>query len=215
MKHFFFDLDGCVTESRQIISPEMKAKLATLPRVIVISGAERSRMEYQLDGLDCEIMAQSGNETSLWKNLLTEKETKEIEEHIKIISKFSEQFGKSKQIDYRGCQISYAFVGHDAPNEIKKKFDPDKAKRTEIMRLCPFASETLEGRIAGTNCIDYTPKVGTKGKNIERFIRQKGWSKNECVYYGDNLQKGGNDESVLGVIKCIAVTDPGDLLARL
>ena len=39
-----------------------------------------------------------------------------------------------------------------------------------------------------------------------------GWKKEECVYFGDMLFPGGNDESVIGVIDTEAVENPDDTL---
>ena len=48
----FFDLDNTLCETRQKISPAMKKKLDNLKgNYVVISGAEKERMEWQLNGL--------------------------------------------------------------------------------------------------------------------------------------------------------------------
>ena len=33
------------------------------------------------------------------------------------------------------------------------------------------------------------------------------WDKDECVYFGDGLYPGGNDEAVIGVIETIPVVN--------
>ena|SRR3990167_6300159 len=210
---YFFDMDGTICESRQNISFLMLEKLSELKHnIIVISGAERERMVEQLEGLNCSIMAQSGNDTHLWKRTLTDNEKKNIIAHIrKIIGDIS----KPDLIDDRGCQISLSLVGHHANIELKKKFDPDGKKRERILKDNPFLNDKLECRIAGTTCLDYTRKDGTKGKNIERFIKAMEWSKKDCIYFGDKLYKGGNDESVIGIIKIVGVANPADLMLKL
>lgn len=212
-KHLFFDLDGTLTESRQEISQEMYDTLVEAKSefdIIVISGAEKERIKKQLKELDVEIMAQSGNDTQYWKNLLTEKEKEKIVEHTRKFG-FSVDFMRED----RGCQISLSFTGHNAPQEIKNAFDPDSKKRQKLLKEHPFIHKTLECRIAGSTCLDYTRKNGTKGKNIERLIKLKKWNKKDCIYFGDKLFKGGNDESVIGVIKVVEVANPTDLLAKL
>lgn len=208
----FLDMDGTVCESRQKITPAVKAALeAQKCPILVISGASREQMTYQLDGLSCTILAQSGNDTPLWQNKLTLREKNEAVAHYK---KFftTEPIGCMED---RGCQMALSFIGHKANPERKKNFDPKQKIRQAILKQHPFKSKTLTVRIAGTTCLDYTKKNGTKGENIKRWIKHYGLNKKDCIYYGDALFKGGNDESVIGVIKTIAVKDPADLLKKL
>ena len=209
-KHIFADMDGTITESKQKISKEMKDVLTKLDNVVVISGASREQMEFQLDGLTCSIMAQSGNDTYLWKNILTEDETIEIHKHASQVSVL-----KKDMLDHRGCQISLSFVGHNAPLRFKMVLDPTRKIRKEILKKYPFKSKTLTCRIAGTTCFDYTRKDGTKGKNIARWIKEHKLKKKDCIYFGDALFKGGNDETVKGVIHSVQVASPGSLMVKL
>lgn len=214
----FLDLDGTICESNQKITPEMKVTLRKLDDFVVVSGATKAKMEEQLDGLLCPLMAQSGNETELWTNTLTPAEVKEVSAHIKKIDEWLEPHRTDIKVDMiqnRGCQISLSITGHDAPIEIKKKCDPNKNFRQWLLVAYPFVSETLKCSIGGNTCLDYTHKDGDKGHNIARYIKEKGLDPKECVYYGDGLFPGGNDESVMGVIKTIEVSNPQDLLAKL
>lgn len=208
-----FDLDNTLTESKQKISLEMKkALLAQNCPIIVISGANREQIEYQLDGLFCTILAQSGNDTPKWKNELKSNESQEVWLHI---NSFAYCGTDMDSWDNRGSQISFSFIGHRAEISSKKKFDPERKIRQAILKQHPFKSKTLQVTIAGTTCLDYTRKNGTKGKNIERWIKENKLNKKDCVYYGDALFKGGNDESVKDVIRCISVKNPADLLKKL
>lgn len=204
-----FDMDGTICESKQKISKEMKDKLATLGSIAVISGASREQMEKQLDGLECTILAQCGNDTPLWQNKLNFFELWEIKSHVR-------RFGNprdNRKFENRGSQIAYSFIGHNAKRELKLAYDPEGKVRQEILEKYPFKSKTLKVKIGGTTCLDYTKY--TKGDNIARWIKENKLKKKDCVYYGDALFKGGNDESVIGVIKTIAVTSPADLLKKL
>jgi HAD superfamily hydrolase (TIGR01484 family) len=207
----FFDLDNTICESRQKISPEMKSKLSELEPFIVISGASKQRIEYQMDGLPCILMGQNGNDAPDWQNKLSQRDVKEIFNHIhKIYPYFPDDC-----IQNRGCQMSLSFIGHSADIKDKKKFDPRKRLRYKVLKQIPFRSKTLTCRVAGTTCFDYNKKGHLKGDNITRYIKYHKLNPKDCVYYGDNFTKGGNDESVLGVIKCIRVKNPDDLLKKL
>jgi hydroxymethylpyrimidine pyrophosphatase-like HAD family hydrolase len=156
-------------------------------------------------------MGQNGNETHDWYNKLTKKEVSEIKSHV-----------NSLDVDYwedclqnRGCQVSFSFTGHSAPIKIKKKFDPDKKFRNLVLKTRPFKSKTLMVKVAGTTCLDYNRKGNSKGDNLKRYMKLHKLKKQDCIYYGDNFSRGGNDESVLKVMRCVNVTGPADLYEKL
>lgn len=214
-KHFFFDVDGTLTESRQVISNKVDLVISNLTYsgkdTIAISGASKKQMLFQLNFCFIDyIMAQSGNDTAFWCNKLTEEEITEIYIHANKITLIEKDM-----LENRGCQVAFSLVGHNALIEKKKEFDPTKGIRKVILKKFPFKSKTLICKVAGTTCLDYTRKNGTKGKNIAKLIKHLGWKKSECIYFGDALFKGGNDESVIKVIKTVEVSNPQDLLEKL
>jgi len=211
MKHIFVDMDGTICESRQIISKKMKKLLLTLDEpFVVISGAQISRIETQMDGVPCIKMGQNGNDAPDWKNKLSNKDIREILNHIgKIYPYFPEDC-----IQNRGCQISLSFIGHSAGIEDKKKFDPRRKKRHEILKKIAFRSKTLLCRVAGTTCFDYNKKGNLKGDNLTRYMKLHKLDPKDCIYFGDNFTKGGNDESVLGIMKCVKVKDSKDFYTK-
>lgn len=217
MKHLFADMDGTICESHQKITPRVKEKLEKiLGDIVVISGAKRERMEFQLDGLKCDILAQNGNDTKDWQNKLSDADILEIHKHIDKLKEWLKPYDdKIEMVENRGCQISLSFTGHNAPLDYKKKFDPRGKFRQLLLTHHPFKSKRISCKIAGTTCLDYIPKHGTKGDNLKRYMRLHQFKKEDCVYYGDSLFEGGNDESVLEVMKCVEVKNPDDLLTKL
>ncbi len=187
-------------------------KLSNLMDIVVIGGLDRERLEYQLDGLKCTILAQSGNDTPLWQNKLDREETIEIIRHLDLF--VPTRTGK-ELVEIRGSQVSYSILGHKADVSYKKTFDPKQKIRQAILKQHPFKSKTLKVTIAGTTCLDYTRKNGDKGHNIARWIKENKLNKKNCIYFGDALFKGGNDESVKGVIRCVSVKNPTDFMNKL
>lgn len=224
-KNLFFDMDGTVTESRTRISSEMAGRLADLQSrgytITIVSGATKEQMQTQLNGFKPSyILSQSGSVSPFWKKTLAEKEIVEINRHIKAVKKYlsaDDIMGKNEDdlVQYRGAQVSFSLLGHNANLSFKKCFDPDGAIRAGVLKANPFFSNSLEVRIGGTTCLDYTHKDYTKGKSIERLIKYLDWRKDQSVYFGDALFKGGNDESVIGVIPTCLVGSPRDLLFAL
>lgn len=219
--HLFFDLDNTLTRSRSPITKKMQKRLEELPLdVVVISGARVEQIQHQLDGFECFVMGQNGNHAvfggeDLWHDVLKPDKVIEIMDHISSLERTWDVPDETDLLENRGCQISYSIYGHHAPVEEKEKFDPDQSKRKQLLQAHPLISDTVEVKIAGTTTLDYTRKGRHKGYNITRLIEHLGWNKEDCLYFGDSLFEGGNDETVIGVIDTEAVTDPADTYEKL
>ena len=220
-RHIFFDLDGTLTRSRTTITKGMKDVLTALRKsgrdVIVVSGAQKSRLDEQGDGFPCVYLAQNGNhayilpgEKELWRDLLSENERAAIMAHIRSIPRVWKVTDGNDLIEDRGSQISYSLLGHHEELSKKEAFDPDGSRRTELLKRYPLVSVLVEVKIGGTTTLDYFKKGKTKGYNVRRYIDANGWKSEECVYVGDALFPGGNDEAVVGVIDVKQVIGPDE-----
>lgn len=217
--HLFFDLDNTVTRSRTKIGEEMKEVLNGSEKdIIIVSGATCEQITLQLDDVSCFKLGQNGNHAEdkngdlIWKELLTDEEKVEIMKHVESVPRTWEVGNINDLVEDRGCQVSYSLLGHHEVIDKKEAFDPKSEIRKTLLEKYPFLSETLQVKIGGTTCFDYTAKGKHKGFYVERLIEKMGWKKEECVYFGDMLFPGGNDESVIGVIDTEAVENPDDTL---
>lgn len=215
MKYLFFDLDGTLCESKRNATEEMLWQLRRLNesrKVCIVSGAELERMLIQAPIRYATYFAQNGNliydgDRIIRENKLNNKD--EIFAHINLIAKENDIEITQDMIEDRGSQISFSFVGHNAPYETKFAFDPDRKIRMEVLKKFPFNNAF----VAGTTCIDYIPK--TKGQNIKHYLKLRKISPKDCLYIGDALEKGANDYTVVGVIPTHAVKDPAETLSFL
>lgn len=207
---YFFDVDGTITASRSKITKQMYSVLKKLSKkheIVFVSGAALEQMMFQTDGFPATYMAQNGNDTPYWKNEI--EDGGEIKQHIftLLYREYPVLLKSPDLVENRGSQISLSMVGHHAPLELKKAYDPDKKKRKALLKEFPFKSDKFEVVIAGTTCFDYFLKGMNKGANIKRLLKLKSWKKKDCLYIGDSLFKGGNDFSVVGVIPTKKVKD--------
>lgn len=223
-KHLFFDLDETVTPSRSVILPHMKALMAALPTdIAIISGLVPETISKHVDGLRIVTMGQNGNctydydGTLLWNEVLSEREKLAIVHHISQIVTLNPFDVKDPAdiIEDRDSQIAYSLIGHHEDVDLKKKSDPTLMLRKEALAKFPLLDESVEVRISGSTTLDYLRKGSHKGTNVRRLIDHYGWNPNDCVYFGDRLHPGGNDEPVIGVIDTIAVTDHNDTYEKL
>lgn len=213
-----FDLDGTITPPRQKIQPHIKE--AFLDKVkepfIVISGLPTHEIKEHLDGLPAIVLGQQGNDGPDWKNLLTAGEEAEVKTYVNKFKEYWETFDDKQDIlQNRGGVVCFSFTGHFAPHEYKARFDPNRLFRRWILESFPFNSKTLIVGISGSTTLDFTRKNWKKGDNIKRYLEMHDVKPEDCIYYGDSLFPEGNDFSVVGVVECVEVKNPDDLISKL
>jgi HAD superfamily hydrolase (TIGR01484 family) len=223
-RHVFFDVDKTLTRSRSPIDERVASALASLLQyadVITVSGARESQIWYQLTDRfahHVHILAQNGNyardATSrelVWEEVLGEQMRADIFDHIERIKQaypdWFSQLDHNDLVEDRGCQIGFSLYGHNASVKDKEQFDPDRSFRQHVLETVPFSSSYVDVTIGGTTTFDYFNRGSKKGDNVDRYIRHRGWSHADCIYIGDGLQSGGNDESVIGVCETVPVAD--------
>ncbi len=223
-KHLFFDMDKTVAPSRQPILPEMFSLLSEAAQdIIIVSGQLCEKIAWQSNNLPAAYLGQNGNHAigpdgiELWHTPLTDAEVADVMAHIAILAADLPEVPNPEYspIENRGGQITFSPIGNTAPVELKAVYDPDASKRLAMLQKHPFESETMMVVIGGSTSFDYIPKTRHKGTNVQKYIDHMGWNKEECVYFGDGLYPGGNDEFVIGVIDTVAVTDHLDCYQKL
>lgn len=223
-KHLFFDMDQTIAPARQKMLADMYALLSSRTEdIIVVSGSSVEQMPHQLGDLHSFRLGQNGNHavaadgTELWYTPLEERHRTEILDHINEVVEILEHelTNEWNPIEDRGAQITFSPIGNTAPVEIKKTYDPDRSKRLSLLDKIPFASEDLIVKIGGSTSLDYLHKDRHKGTNVQKLIDFMKWNKDECVYFGDGLYPGGNDEAVIGVIETVFVEDHIDCFNKL
>ncbi len=215
-KHLFFDLDKTIAPPRQPILSPMYELLSTIPYdIIIVSGQEVPKIAWQTNDLPTIRLGQNGNHateidgTELWNIPLDTHHQEEILTHINALMRAIDHEINHEwhPVENRGSQITFSPIGNTAPVDVKMTYDPDRKKRNALLTNVPFISDDLIVKIGGSTSLDYIHKERHKGTNVAKLIRLKGWSKDECVYFGDGLYPGGNDEAVIGVIDTHPVDD--------
>jgi phosphomannomutase len=215
-KHLFFDLDKTIAPSREPILTHMYELVASAPHdIVIVSGQETAKIAWQTNNLPAIRMGQNGNHAVdhtgelLWNIPLSDEHRREILDHINALMNLIDHPIRHEwtPIEDRGAQITFSPIGNTAPVEEKRVYDPDRKKRDALLAAVPFESEELIVKIGGSTSLDYIHKDRHKGTNVQKLIAHKGWEKSECVYFGDGLFPGGNDESVIGVIDTVPVDD--------
>lgn len=224
-KHFFFDLDNTLTRSKSHVAPEHKPilrKLVERAGVVVVSGHPEKDIRTHLEDVTgYYILAQNGNVAQkpdgeiLWKRKLSDEQVSAIHAFIEKARKHLAYKVRDENdiIEDRGAQVAFSLIGHHENQDIKDAFDPDHAKRKKMLEDMRDDVELLRDKynveilIAGTTNLDIIERGKNKGYNISEFIKALGWKKEDCIYVGDALFSGGNDETVVGIIPTKPVKD--------
>lgn len=201
-------------------------KLCSEKDVVVVTGGQISQIQNQIPPTfngQYYALSQSGNHAIgkngdvLWSERFSTDQKTAILEFIRIIHDEVNLPVKDENdlVEDRGSQISYSLIGHHEDTGKKEAFDPKAQKRLVILDVHKEDAERLrkigaDVRPGGTTTFDFTIAGKHKGFNIIRLIEYEGWKKEECLYVGDALFKGGNDETVAGVVPTRAVKDQNE-----
>jgi phosphomannomutase len=220
-KIIVFDLDGTLAESKQKLDEEMSSllsKLLNIKKVAVITGGGFPQLQKQVIGelpfnankfKNLYIFPTKGammynfdgkNWQKVYENLLTKKDKQ------KIIDSFDKacnevDFLPAKHygdvLEDRQTQFTFSALGQDAPLELKRHWDPDLSKRKELKKHLDKYLPEFAVEIGGSTSIDVTQKSIDKAyaiENIEKYLKIK---REEILFIGDAIFKGGNDYSVI------------------
>lgn len=220
-KALIFDLDGTLTESKAPLDPKMGALLARLllkMPVAIMSGGSYAQFEKQLLGgmppfanfSNLYLFPTSAAQCYTWKdgswqflynNPFTEAERTEV---LNALTESLRETGLDtpprqlwgEQTEDRGSQITWSALGQNAPFEMKRIWDPDRAKRTPLREALLRKLKGYSIRVNAATSVDITREGITKAYGIRQFSDFMKIPISDLRYVGDALFPGGNDEIV-------------------
>ena len=217
-----FDLDGTLAVTKSPISDLMAELLRDLLRpyeVCVISGGAFEQFKMQLiDRLDAKpeqlcrlhIMPTSGTKylrfedrSREWVQQYSEDLAPEDRARIvEVLTAGAKTLGywESKPwgpiIEDRGTQVTYSALGQNAPAATKYAWDPDGAKKRSLRDFAAQRLPDLEVHVGGTTSVDVTNTGIDKAYGMNKLMSALGLTSDEVLFFGDQLDKGGNDYPV-------------------
>lgn len=205
--------------------PLFERLCGTADVVIVTGGAEKQiRNQVPVPHIGRYYMlSQQGNYavhkdgSVLWHEKVSDEQERVVREFTDVLTN-ELNLGVADPNDLfenRGSQLAYSTLGFHESNEKKYAYDPDQSKRRALLSSHSAELEKLralgiEAMAAGTTTIDFILSGKNKGFNIARFLLSENWANDDCLYVGDALFPGGNDETVIGVIPTRAVKNPDE-----
>lgn len=238
MKAIIFDVDDTVCESTKPATIEMLDELAMLRNdlnleLVFISGSTVEQICGQLEGLRAShhifggsgtqysIRRANGNIECVYYDELDYDDKQMIKDALyDLVYTYNivPITNHADQIQDRGTQITLSALGRNAPASSKREFDPDCAKRIlwaeYLKQKFPFMSK-FSIRYGGTTSLDITKKNRDKMFGLIQFCLNNGIDLEECLFFGDKLDPGGNDHCVVGSVLAVKVSSPEDTLSIL
>lgn len=228
-----FDLDDTLAPSKGLLAEPMAHALAALlerTSVAVISGGQfsqfRSQLVEPLENIGAaqldrlHLMPACGTQYYRyngdgWKRVYIEALGDEEKGRALTIIEMA-----ARELDYwpsspwgapledRESQITFSALGQEAPLKDKEAWDPTGEKKRRLReRIAPLLPE-LEVRAGGSTSIDITRRGRDKSYGITRLLDATKCDISDVLFFGDQLQEGGNDHPVLAMgIRCVAVSD--------
>lgn len=154
--------------------------------------------------------AKNGKWRGRWQKMYESALT--AEEKTRILMAFKKAFRDihyvapkktdGKVLDYRKSQITFSALGQKAPPAKKEEWRAKNDVRPQIKAALEKYLPDFNIWIAGITSIDITKKGINKAYGIRQIIKLLSVPKEEIVYIGDSLYKGGNDY----VVKSAKVT---------
>jgi phosphomannomutase len=238
-KALIADVDDTICPSTKPVHPEMALEIGRLVRAghvfAFISGSTLDQISAQLSPfLDVEhhLLGVSGSHYAVVRivdghPVRTEVWRKEFDPATKqrilaafrgLIARHSiqSQTTPEDQLQDRGSQVTLSAIGRGANDAAKRAYDPDGAlRRAWVVELEKELGPELNIRLGGTTSVDITPAGVDKEWGIRHFLEHMRLQPADAVYFGDNLQEGGNDFPATHVVDVIAVKNPDDTLLKL
>lgn len=228
-----FDLDNTLADSKSPVTKQMADLLNALLekfQVCVISGGKFEQFEKQvLNKLKAaprtlaalHIMPTCGTryfrfdvDAKDWQQVYAEDlPAKQRAKIIAALDKGADALGYrakklwGEQVEDRGSQVTFSALGQEAPVAKKQAWDPDGSKKQKLRDYVAKALPEFEVQIGGSTSVDVTKPGIDKAYGITKLIELLDVTKQDVLFVGDRLKKGGNDYPVKAMgVDCLEVS---------
>jgi len=237
-KLFLFDVDGTLTASRKVITPEMEAFMSKLTGEVVVGlvgGSDLVKINEQMNGKALSMFTHVFSENGLVYHRNGEHvATKSIQEHVgddnlqtfinyslKYMSGLTLPCKRGTFVEFRKGMLNICPVGrncsqaerdqfgeYDKEHQIREKFVADLRKQ--------FPDNGLVYSIGGQISFDVFPEGWDKRYCLNHILGE-GHTFSEVHFFGDKTFPGGNDHEIFEDSRTIGhtVTSPDDTMAQI
>lgn len=224
-----FDLDGTLSNHRTALPEESRALLDALREkyhIIMCGAGNAPRIYSQMGNYPIEIVGNYGKQQAEVRNgeLVIVREDTSLADRdffLRETARLREKYGYTHYYGepvefHKSGMVTFGLLGTGAPKVEKHHFDPDRAKRRamypEVLKV--FADYAVF--IGGSTSFDIVEKQYNKYDATMRYAREKGYTKEQVLFVGDDMGDGGGDSHVrLGGMDYVHITDFTKVAERL
>lgn len=205
------DLDGTLTQHKQLLDEEHKTALDSLSKkykLLMVGAGQVMRIfkqlgEYPIDiignyGLQYGVYDRDSKSMKMLRDINFETDKAEIEKKVTALRQkygFTEYKGENTEFHPSGC-VTFPILGTKAEQKDKLAFDPDRIKRRKIYdEVCEVFADYCVF-VGGSSSFDMAPRPYDKYYALDLYCKENNIKHEEVVYIGDDYGLGGNDESV-------------------
>lgn len=205
------DLDGTLTQHKQLLDPTNKEALDELSKkykLLMVGAGQVMRIFNQLGQYPIDIIGNYGLQYGTYnketgsidivRDLQFPVNRESVEERVTLLRNkygFTEFAGDNVEFHPSGC-VTFPILGTKAKQEDKLAFDPDRAKRRKIYDDVTDTFNDYTVFVGGSSSFDMAPAPYNKFYALDMYCREQGLDHENIVYIGDDYGLGGNDESV-------------------
>ena len=211
MKKLIFDVDGTLTPSRQTIHPEFSPlfwELTKSENVYLVTGSDRKKTLEQVTPEiynSCKrVYNCSGSDVYEGDKNVYRSDwelPKDVEIHLNDELSFSKfPIRNGNHIEKRPGGVNFSILGRD-PDPFKGrdeyiKWDKIHTERLYLARRLRYSFPHLTVALGGQTGIDIGPEGSDKSQILRDFRLGE-----EIHFFGDRMEKGGNDYSLAEAVK--------------
>ena len=211
IKLIAFDLDGTLTQHKELLGEENRRVLDALARryrLVMVGAGQTQRIFRQMGGYPIDIIGNYGLQFARYDpasaSLQTVRDLQlpcDAESVDRRITALRRQFGwetyAGENVEYHpsGC-VTFPVLGTKAQQADKLAFDPDRKKRRAVYDTVVQAFPEYHVFVGGSSSFDMAPRPYNKYYALDQFCQNEGYRHDEILYVGDDYGHGGNDEAV-------------------
>jgi len=204
------DLDATITDHKTPITPQAKEALSRLGErynLVMICAGNAPRVYKQLDSFAIDIVGNYGMQESRVVNgelEIVRQDTCPADTtfFLKNTKRLREKYGfntySGDPVEFHASgMVTFALLGTTAKLEDKHAFDPDKSKRRAMYQeVCEIFGSKYSIFIGGSSSFDFAGHQYNKYDATMRYAKEHGFTRDEVIFLGDDLDDGGGDSHV-------------------
>ena len=211
MRKFIFDVDGTVTPSRQMISVEFLPyfyRFTSENDVYLVTGSDRQKTYEQVTrGIyhNCKRVYNCSGSDVYEGDKNVYRDDWELPENIERFLEDELAYScfplrNGNHIERRPGGVNFSILGRDKDPMVGRqeyiKWDKERLEREDIADRLRDQFPDLTVALGGQTGIDIGPKGSDKSQILRDFSED-----DELYFFGDNIEKGGNDHTLaMGIV---------------